>query len=422
MRRRGSAERGDIVPPLWHEPGLSVGSSVRFFLKRTRSICWSCSSIDGLSGGRIGRDERTLRTRRERGMEACEGSEKAPPSTPSGPARAPAGLDAVGKRAACSPGAGGIQGERKLCNCKNSRCLKLYCECFASGRYCEGCNCVNCYNNVEHEGVRKQAVELTLERNPNAFRPKIAADPGDGEASKHNKGCHCKKSGCLKKYCECFQAGILCSENCRCVDCKNFEGSIERVLALSGRLGKMVTPSPSASKRSRLTMSPAPTKGSPARVGLFAPVEGPGKYNLASAQSMNAVQGSLSGIVKNQAIEDLCNLLLIAAKEKASIAKNSPEDNFPSAVEQEGEGDGGEGFTEQSLLCLEKVLPEDGLGNGEKGHLVGRTGGSIVSDVYSQQEDAILGEFVDCLHQIISIAEQSHTGSRHKINGESGVE
>jgi hypothetical protein len=48
-----------------------------------------------------------------------------------------------------------------------------YCECFASGRYCEGCNCSNCFNNRENENTRQSAVEAILERNPNAFRPKI---------------------------------------------------------------------------------------------------------------------------------------------------------------------------------------------------------------------------------------------------------
>jgi hypothetical protein len=48
-----------------------------------------------------------------------------------------------------------------------------YCECFASGRYCDNCNCLNCFNNPENEATRQQAVEGILERNPNAFRPKI---------------------------------------------------------------------------------------------------------------------------------------------------------------------------------------------------------------------------------------------------------
>lgn len=52
-----------------------------------------------------------------------------------------------------------------------------YCECFASGVYCDGCNCVNCHNNVENEAARREAVEATLERNPTAFRPKIASSP-----------------------------------------------------------------------------------------------------------------------------------------------------------------------------------------------------------------------------------------------------
>lgn len=38
---------------------------------------------------------------------------------------------------------------------------------------------------------------------------------------KHSKGCNCKKTECSKKYCECYQAGIKCTELCKCEKCKN---------------------------------------------------------------------------------------------------------------------------------------------------------------------------------------------------------
>lgn len=59
---------------------------------------------------------------------------------------------------------------RKHCNCTKSQCLKLYCDCFANGEFCQDCNCKECFNNLEYEDERQKAIKICLERNPNAFK------------------------------------------------------------------------------------------------------------------------------------------------------------------------------------------------------------------------------------------------------------
>ncbi|CAD8084961.1 unnamed protein product [Paramecium sonneborni] len=97
----------------------------------------------------------------------------------------------------------------KSCNCKKSQCLKQYCDCFANGQMCsENCNCVGCFNNPLNSEQRKEAKVQIINRDPGAFKQSF-------------KGCNCKKSGCQKKYCECFLNSLACTHLCRCDGCLN---------------------------------------------------------------------------------------------------------------------------------------------------------------------------------------------------------
>ena len=99
------------------------------------------------------------------------------------------------------------------CKCKNSQCLKLYCECFSNGRTCKNCDCIGCKNKIENEEMRKKIYNEIILKNPKAIQ-KI-------KSIKRSWTCHCKNSNCKKNYCDCFQNKKYCSSKCKCIDCLN---------------------------------------------------------------------------------------------------------------------------------------------------------------------------------------------------------
>ena len=196
------------------------------------------------------------------------------------------------------------------------RCLKLYCQCFASSTTCGArCKCNGCQNTPLHQNEIEEARKIILDRNPSAFDDKfpygngkraplkslgfregpyeqattahmkglphntnapmstfadrphtplhhsmaretpsssphmvsnLRASPYDRSSApttaattKHetkteqrkrpsSNGCKCRKSFCLKKYCECFQNSNTCGSHCKCLNCKNMDTSVKR--------------------------------------------------------------------------------------------------------------------------------------------------------------------------------------------------
>lgn len=100
------------------------------------------------------------------------------------------------------------------CNCTRSKCLKLYCNCFKIGRFCTNqCECINCKNRCDSDDRRRALRKI---RNGCSVSDRVLKGR-DGR----NVGCTCQNSQCSKKYCPCYQSGRHCTNNCKCIYCRN---------------------------------------------------------------------------------------------------------------------------------------------------------------------------------------------------------
>ena len=155
----------------------------------------------------------------------------------------------------------------KPCNCKKSKCLKLYCECYAAGVFCRDCNCLDCLNKTDEplpvspypaSDPRGRVRHTDVEAAPEVIRHSAQKRKPQSK-QRQESGCFCKKSRCLKKYCECFERGELCEASCRCENCQNYPGSEELAAARASRgrgsKSRRVSTS-SAQKPARVTVTP----------------------------------------------------------------------------------------------------------------------------------------------------------------------
>ena len=112
--------------------------------------------------------------------------------------------------------------KRKItCNCKNSSCIKMYCECFRENGYCnKNCKCKDC-KNFQNSTDRNLNLQNISKRQADEFAFKLSKEEMKNQPYSSKKSCRCKKSQCQKKYCECYNDGAFCNAECCCTDCLN---------------------------------------------------------------------------------------------------------------------------------------------------------------------------------------------------------
>jgi hypothetical protein len=79
----------------------------------------------------------------------------------------------------------------------------------------EGCN-INTDSN-------SQTTNTAVTKEKDLALAKVSVDENHNALNERKAGCKCKRSACLRKFCECVQAKIHCGPSCKCFNC-GYEG------------------------------------------------------------------------------------------------------------------------------------------------------------------------------------------------------